>query len=187
MNTKYETDSMTLRICNRKDAPMVLDFYKRNLEDFAKYEPLSFPSATQLRFHEDVLQYEYDAFIKGQMMRFYLFEKNNPLRIIGTASYRNITGTYYSCCQLGYKMDAEYRRKGYMHEALELGNELMFREMSLHRIEAIVMPDNTPSMKLLEGLGFEQEGLLRDKIYLNGCWQDHYMYAKINREERVFV
>ena len=74
-----------------------------------------------------------------------------------------------------------------MHEALELGNEVMFREMSLHRIEAIVMPDNTPSMKLLESLGFEQEGLMREKIYLNGCWQDHYLYAKINHDEQVFV
>lgn len=182
MNTKYETQHLILRVCTRREASMVLDFYKRNFEDFAKYEPLSYPQATQLRFHEEILQYEYDSFLKGRNLRFYLFEKNNPLRIIGTLSYRNITGSYYSCCQLGYKMDGGYRRKGYMHEAIALGNELLFRETSLHRIEAIVMPNNEASIKLLEGLGFVQEGLLRDKIYLNGRWEDHYMYALLNSE-----
>ena len=182
MKTKYETDSLVLRICTKKDAVMVLDFYKRNFEDFAKYEPLSYPSATQLRFHEDVLQYEYDAFLKGKSVRFYLFAKDNPLKIIGTASYRNITGSYYSCCQLGYKMDGEYRRKGYMQEALQFCNELMYREFSLHRIEAIVMPDNEASIGLLEGLHFQREGLLRGKIYLNGMWQDHYLYAKLDSD-----
>jgi len=177
-----ETNHLILRVCVRRDAMMVLDFYKRNFEDFAKYEPLSYPQATQLRFHEEILQYEYDSFLKGRNVRFYFFEKENPLKIVGTASYRNITGSYYSSCQLGYKMDRDYRRKGYMHEALELGNRVMFREMSMHRIEAIVMPDNTASIALLEGLGFEREGLLRDKIYLNGRWEDHYQYALLNPE-----
>ena len=179
MKTKYETESLVLRVCTKKDAVLVLDFYKRNFEDFAKYEPLSYPSASQLRFHEDVLQYEYAAFLKGKSVRFYLFERDNPLKIVGTASYRNITGSYYSCCQLGYKMDEDYRRRGYMKEALYFTNDLMHREFSLHRIEAIVMPDNEPSIHLLEKLDFQREGLLREKIYLNGRWQDHYLYARV--------
>lgn len=183
MNTKYETDALVLRVCTKKDAAMVLDFYKRNFEDFAKYEPLSYSSATQLRFHEDVLQYEYDSFLKGNNVRFYLFDRNNPLKIVGTVSYRNITGAYYSSCQVGYKMDAAYRRRGYMREALAKGNEILFQELSIHRIEAIVMPDNEASIGLLESMGFEREGLLRDKIYLNGTWKDHYLYAKLNPEQ----
>lgn len=183
MQTKYETASLILRICTKNDAMMVLDFYKRNYDDFAKYEPLTKSATTQLRFHEDLLKYEYDTFLKGTTIRFYIFEKHNPLKIIGTVSYRNIAKSYYSSCQVGYKMDQSYRRKGYMRETLELGNQLIFNELSLHRMEAIVMPDNAASIGLLEGLGFQREGLLHDKIFLNGRWEDHYLYALINPKE----
>lgn len=43
-----------------------------------------------------------------------------------------------------------------------------FATMGLHRIEAGVLPGNDPSVRVLEKLGFVEEGLLRDYLYLKG-------------------
>ena len=51
-------------------------------------------------------------------------------------------------------MDKDFRRKGYMYEAISKGMEIMDEELHLHRVEAIVLPDNEPSIALLENLDF---------------------------------
>ena len=176
---KYETDRLVLKVLERRDAPLVQSFYERNLFDFGKYEPLPAEEVHTLAFHERCMDYETDAFKQGKLVRFFIFQKDNPMQIIGTVSYRNIRRAYYGCCEVGYKMDMAYRRRGYAHEAIGFANGLLHRELGLHRIEALVMTDNTPSIGLLEGLGFTREGLLRDKLCLKGVWYDHYMYGKI--------
>ncbi len=179
MNHTYETERLYLKVLGRYDARMVLDFYSANHKEFALYEPLKAEDATNLNYHSVMLDYEVEHFKKNAMLRLYMFEKDNPFKIIGTLSFRNISQSCYKSATLGYKMDKDYRRKGYMHEAIEKGLEIMKEELFLHRIEAIVMPSNEPSIKLLENLGFQQEGLIRDKVLLNGKWEDHYLYSYI--------
>ena len=94
-------------------------------------------------------------------------------------SFRNISGGYYSSSTDGYKVASEYRRRGYAREALTLGLDIMENDRGLRRTEAYVMPVNEPSICLLTGLGFEKEGLLREKIRINGVWEDHLLYARI--------
>jgi ribosomal-protein-alanine N-acetyltransferase len=48
-----------------------------------------------------------------------------------------------------------------MTEALDAIIGFGFREVGLHRIQAVVMPGNKGSEKLLEKLGFRREGVLR--------------------------
>jgi ribosomal-protein-alanine N-acetyltransferase len=49
-----------------------------------------------------------------------------------------------------------------MSEALSAIIDLGFQEMELNRIEAVVMPENLGSIRLLEKLGFHNEGKLRE-------------------------
>lgn len=49
-----------------------------------------------------------------------------------------------------------------MTEALDAILDLGFNKMELNRIEAVVMPENSASIKLLEKLGFHNEGLLKE-------------------------
>ena len=182
MNTSYETDRLALRICTKYDARMVLDFYNKNLEDFAKYEVIDLDACRTLKYHEKMLNAEFSVFSQGRMARFYIFEKNNPFQIIGTFAFHDIQFAHYLYARVGYKVDKDYRRRGYAKEAIGKGIEIMFDEVGLHRIEAFVMPENRPSICLLESLGFNREGLITDKVMLNGKWRHHYLYAKINAD-----
>ena len=180
MNTTYETDRLLLRICTKYDARMVLDFYKKNMSDFAQYEVIDLKTCGTLRFHESMLNAEFSMRDQGKMTRYYIFEKENPLRIIGTFAFHDIQYGHYRSARVGYKVDVDFRRKGYAKEALQKGISAIFEENGLHRIEAFVLPDNTPSIRLLESLGFIREGLVLDKVKLNGKWRDHYLYGKLN-------
>jgi ribosomal-protein-alanine N-acetyltransferase len=54
--------------------------------------------------------------------------------------------------------------------------------MNLNRIEATVIPENKPSLRVLEKAGFVKEGLLREQKLLHGKFCDAYMYALLKRD-----
>ena len=37
-------------------------------------------------------------------------------------------------------------------------------------------------VKVLEKAHFKREGLLRELLYINGSWEDHYMYALLQSD-----
>lgn len=74
-------------------------------------------------------------------------------------------------------MDKAYIQKGLMKEALRSAVSYVFDVLKLHRIEANVMPKNSASIKLLESLGFEQEGLAKNYLKINEKWEDHIHFA----------
>ena len=45
-----------------------------------------------------------------------------------------------------------------------------------------MLPENAPSIAILENLGFKKEGLLRDKIMIQDRWRDHYLYGLLASE-----
>ncbi len=180
ISSVINTNRLKLRICSKKDAPFILDFYRRNLDDFSKYEVIDRNAIRTLRYHESMLKAEESMTSNGSMVRYYMFEKHDPFRVIGTFAFHKIQYLHHCNATLGYKVDESMRRQGYAKEALRAGIHIAFQNLGLHRIEAIVLPDNYPSIRLLESLGFMQEGLMHDKVRINGTWQDHYLYAKIN-------
>ncbi|MCR5098366.1 MAG: GNAT family N-acetyltransferase [Lachnospiraceae bacterium] len=179
MQESYETKQLYMKRLTRADAHMVCSFYAKNAREFALYEPLTYDNACNINYHQTMLEYEEEYFKENEMCRYYLFEKNNPFETVGTVSFRNISLSYYKCATLGYKIDKDHRRRGYAEESIKRGMQIMDEELHLHRIEATVMPVNIGSMNLLEKVGFEREGLMRDKFKLNGVWEDHYLYAFI--------
>ncbi|MGK0468891.1 GNAT family N-acetyltransferase, partial [Clostridium sp.] len=81
---------------------------------------------------------------------------------------------------VGYALDKQFNGKGYMTEAIKLVVRFAFNELSLHRIEAGVMPTNIGSITVLEKAGFCKEGIARKNVKINGKWKDHQMLAIIS-------
>ena len=81
--------------------------------------------------------------------------------LIGSCGYYGFH-TWHMRAGIGYELARPFWRRGIMTEALNAIIDLGFREMGLNRIEAVVMPENVPSIKLLEKLGFGNEGILRE-------------------------
>ena len=81
--------------------------------------------------------------------------------IIGSCGYYGFH-TWHMRASIGYELARSSWRQGIMTEALEAIIDLGFGVMNLNRIDAVVIPENEASIKLLEKLGFTNEGLLKE-------------------------
>ncbi|MBQ9391897.1 MAG: GNAT family N-acetyltransferase [Lachnospiraceae bacterium] len=182
MNFVYETDRLILRICGEEIAEDVLVFDLHNTKEFEAVEPIDVDNFYNIEHHRNILNYEYKKMLQLSVVRFWLYRKEDPDTIIGTICFRNIAKPIYSSCQVGYRMDKAHTGKGYCTEALRAGINIMINDLELHRFEALVLPENAPSIAILENLGFKKEGLLRDKIMIQDKWRDHYLYGLLSSE-----
>lgn len=179
MDLTYTTDRLILKVLTADEAKSVLQFYLDNREVFEKYEPDRPQNFYTETYQKAVLLYEYNLAVKLSAVRFYVYRREQPNKIIGTIGFRNITRSVYQNCEVGYKFDANFWHQGYAFEALCLGIAVMFEDLHLHRIEANVMPDNHASIRLLENLGFTQEGIAHSLAYIHGDWQDHLRFGLV--------
>lgn len=74
------------------------------------------------------------------------------------------------------------RGQGYGSEAVGLLVSHLFASTAVARVGATCDVDNVPSARLLEKLGFRQEGTLRSALYHHAKWHDVRVYG-ITRPE----
>lgn len=177
MKFEHKTNRLLLRIVSPDQAADILMFYQNNREFLEPLEPARNPNFYTLDFQKSNLSYEYSAFIKSQYMRLWLFTREAPTVPIGTVCFSNFLHGSFCSCMVGYKMDQNHLHRGYMTETLSYLLPLVCQEYHFHRIEAYVMPNNEPSIRLLERLTFVREGLLHDFAQINGKREDHYLYT----------
>ena len=158
VHTMYTTDRLILKILTPDDTNEVLAFQCRNRELFERYEPTRPPYFLTPAHQQAILKCEYDLARKCASIRFYVFLKTNPRIIIGTVCLHDILRMPYCCSEIGYKFDAAFQHQGYAREAVAKVLNIAFTDLSLHRVFARVMPENTPSLRLLEVIGFTCEG-----------------------------
>jgi ribosomal-protein-alanine N-acetyltransferase len=84
--------------------------------------------------------------------------------------------------EIGYALGSAYWGNGYMREALQTALGYAFEVLDLHRIEADVDPRNQASIKTLERLGFQREGLLRERWQVGDEIQDSLFYGLLRRD-----
>lgn len=69
-----------------------------------------------------------------------------------------------------------------MSEALRSVLAWGFAQLQLHRVEALVHPQNLPSQVLLGRLGFTREGVLRETGFWVGRYQDLHVFSLLSHE-----
>ena len=82
-------------------------------------------------------------------------------QLIGTCGYYRFQ-TWNRRASTGYELVRRDWRQGIMTEAMRAILEYGFEALDLHRIQALVLPENEASIGLLEKLGFRNEGILKD-------------------------
>ena len=76
-----------------------------------------------------------------------------------------------------------YRGQGYGSDAVKTIVKYAFDELRLHVIYARVNEFNTASRTMFEKCEFEQEGILKQRIYKQGRFHDVISYSICNRNE----
>lgn len=96
--------------------------------------------------------------------------------LIGTVCLFNIQNEHYRA-ELGYLLDPNFHGKGIMIEAVTAIIQYGFNTLGLHSMEAHINPENVASQKVLERVGFVQEGLFKENFFCGGEFTDTAIYS----------
>jgi len=153
---RLETERFVLRQLHASDAePLFSVFSDEEVTRF--YDDEAFTEVGQAREQIEAWARGFDA---QRAVRWGIAQRTDDT-VVGTCGYYGFH-TWNSRGSIGYELARPSWRQGIMTEALDAIIGFGFGEIGLNRIQAVVMPGNVGSEKLLEKLGFRREGLLRE-------------------------
>jgi len=98
-------------------------------------------------------------------------------RFVGQLTVGSILWGSARSGQVGYWVDERVAGRGVIPTALAMAIDHCFFVVGLHRVEASIRPENHASRRVVEKLGFHEEGLRRRYLHIDGAWRDHLCYA----------
>lgn len=167
------TDRLLLRQLRMSDALEVFE-YASNPE-VTRYTSWSTHQtiADSERFLESVMHKYYTE----RPMDWGIVHKGNS-QLIGTCGLINWEPNH-ARAEIGYVLARPYWGLGYMTEAVRAVISYGFHAMLLNRIQATCMLDNTASARVMEKVGMQYEGILREYAYIREKYVDLKLYAII--------
>jgi len=91
---------------------------------------------------------------------------------VGGVQYGSLRGAH-----VGYWVAQDFAGRGIIPTALALATDHAFRTLRLHRVEVSMRPENAPSRRVAEKLGFHFEGERRRYLHIDGEWRDHLVFV----------
>ncbi|MCX7032513.1 MAG: GNAT family protein [Arenimonas sp.] len=104
-------------------------------------------------------------------------------RFLGTTALFSLSGPLHRA-ELGYSLMPTHQGRGLATEAVRTALDFGFDTLGLERMEADVDPRNEASCRLAERLGFQREGLLRNRWRVGGEFADSILYGLLRNEYR---
>ncbi len=132
---------------------------------------------TRSAFRRRIKRYVEDQ--RNDLAYAFLIFRTGDNALVGGLTLANIRRGVAQAGAIGYWVGAPFARHGYMTAALRALVPFSFRTLRLHRLEAACIPGNAASIGLLEKTGFKREGYARGYLCINGLWQDHLLYARL--------
>ncbi|UCD75181.1 MAG: GNAT family N-acetyltransferase [Phycisphaerales bacterium] len=172
-----ETERLVLRPLTPDDAPAVFRLYS----DEAVTAFLGFDALKDEEQAAEIIREAIQRFEERRGMRWGIILRQTS-DLIGTCSYKRWEWARASRAELGCDLLRAYWGTGLMTEALRETIRLGFEVTGVNRIEAMVFEGAERSVTLLNKLGFQLEGVLRDHGYLNGRLCDDMVFSLLKRE-----
>ena len=158
-------------------------------DDKSLFEVLSDEDTCEYLTHNAVNDIEFiKRMIPGMQM---FFDEKQRIRwgiaqkqdnsIIGHCGFFDIDRS--NCCaEISYCLKNGLWGQGIMTEALDAMLKFGFEDYGLNRIVAKVIIGNVRSIKVMQKLGFVQEGILRESLYKNGQYHDLLVFSLLKSE-----
>lgn len=104
--------------------------------------------------------------------------REEPAGKIGFTPATPVNGS----AELSIMLASNFWGEGYGTEATRLLTTFAFEERRIHRLFAEAIDENVGSCRILEKLGFRQEGRLKEAAYHQGRYMDLLLYAILEDE-----
>ncbi|NNC11533.1 GNAT family N-acetyltransferase [Planctomonas sp. JC2975] len=103
-------------------------------------------------------------------------------QLAGQLNVSSITYGSLASATIGYWVAERFAGKNVTPTGVALATDYCFFQLGLHRMEICIRPENGPSLRVVQKLGFRYEGLRRRYIHINGDWRDHFCFALVVEE-----
>lgn len=170
------TERLHLRAATPADAKdMLLYLSDPEVMEYTGMEPFQTTEDVldEIRWYRSLVE-------EGSGIRWGITHKETG-KMIGSCGFHNREPKHFRA-EIGYELSREYWGKGIASEALQAVVRYGFDHLRLERIEALIEPENEPSLRLVEKNGFLREGLLRHYEYGRGKFDDLYMYSILKED-----
>ncbi len=97
--------------------------------------------------------------------------------LAGQVTVSSIVRGAFDSGSVGYWVDRRFAGRGVVSTALALAVDHCFGPVGLHRVEANARPENAPSLRVLDKVGFRSEGRHLNYLFIDGAWRDHLAFA----------
>lgn len=132
---------------------------------FGEFEPFFLGAAERLR-----RRWEEDGLLSEEMTRLVVEDRSG--RRVGLAAVDDVD-LHSRVARIGATiLEPTERGKGLGTDAHRALVTYLFRHRGLLRVEAFVAAGNQAARSLLRGLGFQEEGLLRSRLFAQGSRHD---------------
>ena len=168
-----------LRPLRLSDAPA----FHAYLSDPRVIEHTSFPHL-DLPAVEAMIARQLEGYAAATSCRWALADASDLL--IGTCGFTNWS-LPHAHAELAYDLSPGCWGRGVMRSAVQQVLSWAFDTAGFNRVHAFVMTSNTPSIRLLEALGFLREGTLRQYRIARGVARDFHVYAVLAAAIRTEV
>ncbi|MBD2725882.1 GNAT family N-acetyltransferase [Nostoc sp. FACHB-892] len=108
-------------------------------------------------------------FEQGEGIRWGIARKQDNV-LIGSCGFT--WNPQENSAEVGYELASTFWRQGIITESVDTILQFGFKKMGLRFVVAQVMLDNIASKKLLEKLGFQSQGLLKQYGFFKGQFHD---------------
>jgi RimJ/RimL family protein N-acetyltransferase len=170
------TERLALRWLTSADVPALYEIFSD--PDVTRY--WSSAPLPDLVAAEALLTEIHEAFARRTLLQWGIARPADD-RVVGTCTLAGLTPEHRRA-ELGFALERRQWGRGYMAEALPAVVGFAFDQLGLHRLEADVDPQNHPSIRALQRLGFRREGYLRERYHLGGEIQDAILYGLLRPE-----
>ncbi|PAD68674.1 GNAT family N-acetyltransferase [Bacillus sp. 7586-K] len=170
-----ETDRLILREMTKEDAEGIFTCFSN--EDVTRYYGQE--TLEKIEQAEKIVDFYSKSYSEKRGIRWGI-ERRGTKGIIGTIGF-NAWLPKHKRAEIGYELHPDYWRNGYTLEAVLKVISYGFEKLDLTRIGAVVFIENKASNNLLEKVGFQKEGVLRDYMYQNGKAYDTYVYSLLRK------
>ena len=174
------TERLILREFGADDWRAVLDYQRDPL--YLRFYPWEDRSEADARAFVEMFR-EWQSEVPRRRFQLAIILREDG-RLIGNCGIRRKPDNDWEA-DLGYELSPQYWGHGYATEAARAMVDFGFRQLDLQRISSWCIADNVASARVLERLGFVQEGRLRRNEFFKGRWWDTLLYALLAEEWRL--
>jgi ribosomal-protein-alanine N-acetyltransferase len=177
------SEDILLRPVDPTDAAAYARAYKRNFAHLEPWEPVR-PE----EFYTEPGQYSRLKQLAedrraGRIQR-WTFDRGDG-EVYGSITLSNIELGIFLNARMGYWVDAELNGRGLATAAVNAVCGYARQRWNLHRVEAGTNVENAASQRVLAKCGFEEIGLSRSHLFVNGRWADSRQFYRILHTDQI--